>query len=501
MEKLIILLVAFIPLLAGAQAVQYGRTLEYKGRQVKSALPNVSIRLGDVETASDNTGNFKLVFRTLSKGDKIPYGRIEKPGYVIFNKQAYDEWHIYSDNKPFNIVLCKEESFKSSVDLYYHIGMNSYKQQYEKELKQAESLKNNLDAYHKELKEINDRYNNLLKQLDKYADLFARIDESEINNVEEQAITLAKQGKLDEAIKILESLNLGEKLEKQGTKLSTAKKLLSDAQKDVDSEISTAKTLIKVYALQGGKENFEKSCVLYEQIANADTTNFNNVYECALFLYTQNQYPKAEYYYKILLQTANSEVNRANVLNGFGNLYCKSNNYPESEKSYQEALTIRRKLAASNPGAYEPDLAKSLNNLRVLCSTQKKYSEAVKYGEESIELYTKLNDEKSLSSVEGNLSYNLIFLKRFSEAEQYAVKALSIDSTQIWIKTNLITSVLFQGRYAEAEKMALEIKDKIWEENKPLRDNILEDLKAFEKDNIIPQEYINDVEKLRKVLQ
>ena len=47
----------------------------------------------------------------------------------------------------------------------------------------------------------------------------------------------------------------------------------------------------------------------------------------------------------------------------------------------------------------------------------------------------------------------LVDVKKNEQAEHYAREGLAVDSTQHWIATNLAAALLFQGKYAEAEKI------------------------------------------------
>ena len=51
------------------------------------------------------------------------------------------------------------------------------------------------------------------------------------------------------------------------------------------------------------------------------------------------------------------------TLDNLGDLYGETGLVADAEKAYSEALTIRRNLAAHDPGAYRPDVAQTLYNL------------------------------------------------------------------------------------------------------------------------------------------
>ena len=67
------------------------------------------------------------------------------------------------------------------------------------------------------------------------------------------------------------------------------------------------------------------------------------------------------------------------------------------------------------------------------------------------------------------------------------------DSNQHWIASNLAAALLFQGKYAEAEKIYRQYKDE-------QKDSFLDDFKQFAEAGVIPKEYEVDVEKIKKIL-
>ena len=66
----------------------------------------------------------------------------------------------------------------------------------------------------------------------------------------------------------------------------------------------------------------------------------------------------------------------AMTLNNLALLYSGTQRMREAEQAYGEALAIRRKLAAINPDAYLPNVATTLNNLAFLCFSAGQINEA-----------------------------------------------------------------------------------------------------------------------------
>lgn len=189
-----------------AQTQQTGVTLEYNGNRPKTPLPNVQIVAMGSTAMSDAQGNFVLQLSTMKKGERIWVRRIVKQDYMIFNDQAVEQW-VTSD-APFQLVLCKSADFKRWVDQYYNLGLSSYKKKLEEtrtQLKQLREAGQIMDEeYRRQLQEAQNLFEQELQQLDGIANKFARIDETQIDSIQQRALDLIRAGEFDEAISVLE---------------------------------------------------------------------------------------------------------------------------------------------------------------------------------------------------------------------------------------------------------------------------------------------------------
>ena len=243
----------------------------------------------------------------------------------------------------------------------------------------------------------------------------------------------------------------------------------------------------------------------------------------------------------------------ANALNNIAAIHTMMQKYDLAEKEHSEAVNVRRKLVRNDPENFKYWLAMSLNNLAQVHQITNKLDTAEIEYNEVVDIYSSylnlsnnkrdllalcqsLNNrgilyqmqkhyEKSSSDflhvlsilhdnslekdtlimpsiviTKGNLSFSLIFNKRFKEAEIQAKEALQLDSSQLWIKTNLLTSILLQGRYNDAMTIAMDIAGDSWN-NVPLKKLVIDDLDTFEKKGIIPDAYKKDVENMRLYLR
>ena len=94
----------------------------------------------------------------------------------------------------------------------------------------------------------------------------------------------------------------------------------------------------------------------------------------------------------------------------------------------------------------------------------------------------------------GNLSFNSIFLKQFAQAEQYAREGLQVDSTKHFIYANLAASLLFQGKYEEAEPIYRQYKEE-------LKDSFLDDFTQYVEEGVIPKKHKKKVERIKQMLE
>lgn len=105
----------------------------------------------------------------------------------------------------------------------------------------------------------------------------------------------------------------------------------------------------------------------------------------------------------------------------FARLLQSLNDFDKARQHYEEALRLYRELANKNPEKYQPDVAKTLNNLGILLANIGKLKQAQTCFEEVLQIFQKLakkNPEKYLSDVAVTLSNFGNLLCRMKELEQ-----------------------------------------------------------------------------------
>jgi tetratricopeptide (TPR) repeat protein len=192
--------------------------------------------------------------------------------------------------------------------------------------------------------------------------------------------------------KAKELLKKGE-LEQAGALYDQALKDQYEAVKNIAENLYSR---AEIYRLQFQPE---KALPHYERAYRYDPEQPEYAFALAWALQKQNSFARAELVYRELLaklydlaraNPAAYEPDVARTLNNLGNLFRDIQQLAEAEKAFKESLEIRRRLARTNPAAYEPDVARTLNNLGILFSNTQQLAEAEKAFKESLEIRRRL---------------------------------------------------------------------------------------------------------------
>jgi hypothetical protein len=185
--------------------------------------------------------------------------------------------------------------------------------------------------------------------------------------------------------------------------------------------------------------------------------------------------------------------------NNLGILHSTLHRYENAEKEHLAALEIFRQLARMNPDAFSSDLAENLKNIGHYYGDLCLYEEALKAYQESENIYRSLvgrsgnNYVADLVACLGDLSFYLLFFKRAQESEEKAKEALSIDNSQLWIYTNLISSYVMQNKFEEADNTIPKIQNE-----KEQMNALFSDWQEFEERGLFTAEQKAYIEKKKK---
>ena len=470
MKRFVTIILLFLMCFAtSAQTInQKGVTYRYNGKNKRTPIGGVYIKAvtaNNGEVSDESNGTFTLVLNSLQMGSRIGNVRVTKQGMMVFNQQAVDEWNVRKD--PLCLILCNADEFQRQKKNLIAIGEQQAKKKYDKKLAELERQNNakqlKIDEYYNQLDSLEKEYQNALKHMDEYADVFARIDESEADTVTQRAIELFHRGEIEESLRLLEGQHYMEKIGKAlrtihqaDAMISTAEQAKSLAEQDKEKYLEGARTQIAGYKLQN---EWDKAAALLKGLADTLQTK-EAIEEYAYFAINQKMYKEAEAYYlkckEILERLAQSnpqayEPYLAMSYNNLAILYSDTQRFSESEAMYKQALAVRERLAQSNHQAYEPDLAMAYNNLAILYSYTQRFAECEAMYKQALAIRERLAQsnpqiyETQLMESYYWLGRTLLLEEKIHEAQEPFQRSLHLARKQV--KAGRETSLYWESLY------------------------------------------------------
>ena len=489
--------------LAQSVFVQKGITFRYNGKKPRTLLGGVYVKTATSPNgvvSDENNGVFFLKLQNVKMGDRLGRATVSKTGLMVFNQQAVDEWSARKE--PLKLILCDANQFQKQKNNLISIGRNQAEKKYKKRLAELEKKNKaqqlTLDEYYAKLDSINRDRDNAEKHMEEYADMFARIDESEVDTLAQRAIELFNQGQLEEAIKLFEQGNYLEKLD-DALKVKTQAKELRQkadsadvlADKDIEEYKKSIQAQVSAYKMSN---EWNKAAELLKGLADKLQT-LDVIWNYAIFSQNLNQFTEAEKYYKLyknklsILANTRSEAYKSSMAacyNNLASLYCDTHRFADGEQMYKSALEIYKRLADSNPQMYEPDLALCYNNLAVLYYFTRRFADSEAMHKSALEIRKRLAKsnlqtyEPDLAMSYSNLGILYSATRRFADSEQMHKSALEIrkclaKSNPLAYEPILSDSynnlgILYRAthRFADSEAMhksALEIRKRLADSN------------------------------------
>ena len=401
----IIVMLSAYSALAQSLLEQKGVTFRYNGKNPRTPLGGVYVKAATSPNgvvSDEQNGVFILKLQNIKMGDRLGRAMARKNGMMIFNQQAVDEWSARKE--PLKLILCDADEFQKQKNNLIAIGRSQAEKKYRKKLAEIEKKNKaqqlTLDEYYAKLDSIDKELRNAQSHMEEYADMFARIDESEIDTLAQRAIELFNQGQLEESIKLFEQGNYLKKLDddlKVKAQIADLRQKADSAEtlvnKDIDEHTKSIQAQVAAYKM---KNEWNKAGELLKGLADKLQT-LDAIWDYAYFAQSQNMFTEAEkeyeLYIKKILADTNSQAYKPDLAasyNNLANLYKNTQRFKEAEQMHTAALEIRKRLAEANPQAYEPDLAMSYNNLAILYYTTQRFKEAEQMYKAALEIYKRL---------------------------------------------------------------------------------------------------------------
>lgn len=455
--KILHVLVALtLSVTAMAQSVQRGVTLEYRGKDAKTALAGVAIAATNAgATLSDGQGLFALNFRTLRAGDQIQLRRVELAGYEVMNVEALEVARVArtsgadDDAQRLQIIMAPTAMLRRLKDGYRSVAV----QRYQKELKAAEAEVERLrtegslaeDAYNSRLDAIEEEYEQKLSRLETYIDKFARIDVSDLDADEQQVIDMVQAGDFEAALAIYDRQNLADRLRQNRedqAQLMAARERLAEAENKRRQEserlISAIDRQATLLLMAGGADNLQKAYNLRREAFEADRENVTLRRYYAGSLMDQGQIEASMQVYRDGLALPLSDYDRGFMTGDLMNGYYLMEEYDDALRCADEAEGLLFPLKDQNYTVLTRALP-YINSIRLMVRNARQDYRDVEPLLQRIETYWE-PDTLSFQSLR-NYSNLLVAM-----AECYAHQK-NHERTLWCVAENLRLSEMLQARY------------------------------------------------------
>ena len=432
-----------------SQGTSYNRT----GSPLKGARVFVKGLNGAKVTAPNGTFNFNL------GGGKTQFSisSVTLKGYTLLSPlaPAYNVGKIAVEI----VMQSREERIQNEARISKVIeeritkSYNAKTRELQKKITSLEKAlsdkKKNSDELETQIRSLKEQLGNLDNQylkrnelIDKMVEEYVNLDYATMNNRKAELCSYIETGELEKADSLLNTIDIN----KEMNDIKTLDRDIEEKESMLAKEKEIRKNKIETacmywrgkYDIAIQNMQYDSAAVYVKNLADVDTCNFENVFDCAHFFQKQNCFKEAEEYYIKILKKIEQEnlivpQNRiAALYNNFAILYSETQRFEESEKMHKAAIEIRERLVKENPKAYDPDLAMSYTNLAILYKEIQRFEESEMLYKTAIEIRERLAKENPTAYEPdladsynnfANLYYNL---QRFDESEKMYKAAIEI---------------------------------------------------------------------------
>jgi tetratricopeptide (TPR) repeat protein len=344
----ILLTFAATTLVAQFTLIQNGLVREQNSG--KKPVPDVQIIFSNaVPTTSDQAGKFRLAFVGKKAGDLAFMTQIVKAGFELVNDKELEHVKLSNtDQLGTDIIVAKTGTIDAAKKNYYNISDQALKSGFEKEkarLKaELQNAKMSEQQFQDKYEAVEKQYEQQKKELDILSEKFAKVNFDDVSELYQEALQLFKSGKIDEAIKKLESADLIGRTNKRLKERQRIAKENAINEKGIQEDIQSLKLQADLYVL---KFDISKAEALYDRMLLLDSTNLTLLRGCADFYRINHRYAKALLLYpKIMVHPQADEEQKAlaigqsgEVFTNIGQLDSALNAFLQYKKIYEGILS------------------------------------------------------------------------------------------------------------------------------------------------------------------
>ena len=375
---------------------------------------------------------------------------VTKKDYILVDADAAPKVYPHTSDTVYFLMETPEQVAQDTLDAMRRIR-RTLQRELQKREDEIEALKAEKKISEKEyraaLQKLYDSQGNNEKLISEMAKRYSLLDYDKLDEFYRRVSYSIEQGELTKADSLLRSRGdvesqikaqhkKGAAIEQKESELRKAKEVYKHENEELARRCYGFYESFKL-------QNLQDSALHYLELrANIDTTNAEWQFDVAKYSQSQNQFGKSEFYYiralTLYRRLAESnpsayEFDVAASLHNLAILYSDTQRFSDAEKMHKESLEIYRRLAKDNPSAYEPYVAHSLNSLAILYSDTQRFSEAEKMYNESLAIRRRLAKdnpsayEPDVATSLNNLASLYRVTSRFSDAEKMHKESLAIS--------------------------------------------------------------------------
>ena len=455
------------------------------GNPLPGAVVNLYGRTAVGVQNEDGSFSFPVV------GNSYTVQSVTKKGYQLVDADAAPKAYAYSNNPLYLVMETPEQQQADQVAAERKLR-KTLREQLQKREDEIDAMNATIEEKNRLLAELYERQKNNEQLIADMAKEYAQMDYDQMDELNQRISDAIVNGRLTEADSLLRSKgdmkSRDAEIDRRLQAEAQRKDEITKEQEELAASEAGTRKLLEDYAADCYKyfgvfklQNQHDSAAYYiEKRSLRDTSNAEWQFDAANYLYGQKQFQKAEPYYKKALEIyrrlsrSNPEAYEPYValtLNNLANLCSDTQRFSESESMYKEALEIRRRLSKSDPQVYEPDYAMTLNNLAVLYMHTQRFAESEEIYKEALEIRRRLSQsnpeayERDVAMTLNNLAILYMDTQRLAESEEMYKEALAIrrrlsqlnpDAHEPYVAQTVYNlAIMYQNthRFVESEEM------------------------------------------------